>query len=67
MYLIQERELKSKHHSSFFHRLPALAICDDLSYRASELSGSEVVVDDELVHSRLAKIARDEDYSRYVL
>ncbi len=34
MYLIQERELKSKHHSSFFHRLPALAICDDLSYRS---------------------------------
>jgi cytochrome c-type biogenesis protein CcsB len=34
MYLIQEKELKSKRPSSIFHRLPALAICDDLSYRS---------------------------------
>ena len=34
MYLIQERELKSKHHSSYFHRLPSLEVCDDLSYKS---------------------------------
>ena len=34
MYLIQERELKSKHHSLFYYRLPSLEICDDLSYRS---------------------------------
>ncbi len=34
MYLIRERELKSKHPSSFYHSLPSLEICDDLSYRS---------------------------------
>jgi cytochrome c-type biogenesis protein CcsB len=34
MYLLQERELKSKHHSVFYFRLPPLEICDDLSYRS---------------------------------
>ena len=34
MYLIQERALKSKHHTLFYHRLPSLEICDDLSYRS---------------------------------
>ncbi len=34
MYLIQERELKLKHHSLFYYRLPSLEICDDLSYRS---------------------------------
>ena len=35
MYLIQEKELKSKHPTRFFHnRLPSLEVCDDLAYRA---------------------------------
>jgi len=34
MYLIQEQELKSKHYSSRFHRLPSLEVCDDLSYKS---------------------------------
>ena len=33
MYLIQERELKIKHRTTFFP-LPSLEICDDLSYRS---------------------------------
>lgn len=33
MYLIQERELKTKHRQSFVP-LPSLQVCDDLSYRA---------------------------------
>jgi ABC-type uncharacterized transport system permease subunit len=32
LYLIQERELKSKR--TFYSRLPSLEICDDLAYRA---------------------------------
>lgn len=34
MYLIQERELKSKHPTRFHNRLPSLEVCDDLAYRA---------------------------------
>ena len=34
MYLVQARELKSKHHTIFYYRLPSLEICDDLSYRS---------------------------------
>jgi cytochrome c-type biogenesis protein CcsB len=34
LYLLQERELKSKHPSMFYTRLPSLEICDDLAYRA---------------------------------
>ena len=34
MYLLQERELKTKHHSTLYYKLPSLEICDDLSYRS---------------------------------
>jgi cytochrome c-type biogenesis protein CcsB len=34
LYLIQERELKSKHPTRFHNRLPSLEVCDDLAYRA---------------------------------
>lgn len=34
LYLIQERELKSKHPKMFYNRLPSLEMCDDLAYRA---------------------------------
>jgi cytochrome c-type biogenesis protein CcsB len=34
LYLLQERELKSKHPRMFYNRLPSLEICDDLAYRA---------------------------------
>ncbi len=34
MYLIQERELKSKHVTRFHNRLPSLEVCDDLAYRS---------------------------------
>ncbi len=33
MYLIQERQIKSKKIGAFYHRLPALKVLDDLSYR----------------------------------
>src|SRR5439155_17157405 len=32
MYLIQERELKSKHLTRFHHRLRSLDVCDGLAY-----------------------------------
>jgi ABC-type uncharacterized transport system permease subunit len=34
MYLIQERELKSKHVRPIFYRLPPLEVCDRLYYRS---------------------------------
>jgi cytochrome c-type biogenesis protein CcsB len=34
MYLIQERQLKSKHPAFFYHRLPSLEVCEDLSYKS---------------------------------
>jgi cytochrome c-type biogenesis protein CcsB len=34
MYLIQERELKSKRPHAFYYRLPSLEICDKLYYRS---------------------------------
>ena len=32
MYLIQEREIKSKHFGPFYHRLPSLEVLDSLNY-----------------------------------
>ena len=34
MYLLQERELKSKRPTMFHNRLPSLEICDDLAYKS---------------------------------
>ncbi|MHB8654327.1 MAG: cytochrome C assembly family protein [Terriglobia bacterium] len=34
MYLIQERELKSKRPHAFYYRLPSLEICDELYFRS---------------------------------
>ncbi len=34
MYLIQERQLKSKHPAFFYHRLPSLQVCDEISYKS---------------------------------
>jgi ABC-type transport system involved in cytochrome c biogenesis permease subunit len=34
MYLLQERELKSKHPTIFHNRLPSLELCDDLAYKS---------------------------------
>jgi len=34
MYLLQERQLKSRKQGLFYHRLPSLEILDDLSYKA---------------------------------
>jgi cytochrome c-type biogenesis protein CcsB len=34
MYLIQEKQLKSKHPAFFYYRLPSLEVCDELSYRS---------------------------------
>jgi ATP-dependent HslUV protease ATP-binding subunit HslU len=42
-------------------------VLEDVSYRADELACTEVVVDAALVHDRLARIAKDQDWSRYVL
>ncbi|MDH4161631.1 MAG: c-type cytochrome biogenesis protein CcsB [Nitrospirota bacterium] len=37
MYLIQERQLKSKHLGAIFHRMPSLDIMDTISYKALTL------------------------------
>ena len=37
MYLIQERQIKTKKIGAFYHRLPALKVLDDLSYRCLTL------------------------------
>jgi cytochrome c-type biogenesis protein CcsB len=37
MYLIQERQIKSKRIGAFYHRLPALKVLDDLNYRCLTL------------------------------
>jgi len=37
MYLLQERELKSKHPTIFHNRLPSLEVCDDLAYKSLAL------------------------------
>jgi len=34
LYLIQERELKSKNPRMFYHRFPSLEVCDDLAYKS---------------------------------
>jgi cytochrome c-type biogenesis protein CcsB len=34
MYLIQERELKSKRPRAFYYRLPSLEVCDNIYYRS---------------------------------
>jgi cytochrome c-type biogenesis protein CcsB len=34
LYLIQERELKSKSPRMFYHRFPSLEVCDDLAYKS---------------------------------
>ena len=34
MYLLQARELKSKHATMFHNRLPSLEVCDDLAYKS---------------------------------
>ena len=34
MYLVQEKELKSKKHRAFYYRLPSLEVCDELYYRS---------------------------------
>ena len=34
MYLIQERDLKSKRPRAFYYRLPSLDVCDELYYRS---------------------------------
>lgn len=34
MYLIQEKQLKSKHPAFFYYRLPSLEVCEELSYRS---------------------------------
>jgi ABC-type uncharacterized transport system permease subunit len=37
MYLIQERELKSKHFGAAFQRLPALNTCDEIGHRSATI------------------------------
>ena len=37
MYLVQERELKTKHFGAVFARLPALNTCDEIGQRAAGL------------------------------
>jgi ABC-type transport system involved in cytochrome c biogenesis permease subunit len=34
MYLMQEKELKSKTPHAFYYRLPSLEVCDELYYRS---------------------------------
>jgi ATP-dependent HslUV protease ATP-binding subunit HslU len=42
-------------------------LLEDVSFRAPELSGTEVAIDADYVRQRLADITRDQDLSRYIL
>ncbi len=42
-------------------------VLEEISFRASEMRGTRVVVDREYVASRMANIIKDEDLSRYIL
>jgi ATP-dependent HslUV protease ATP-binding subunit HslU len=42
-------------------------LLEEVSFRAPELSGTEVAIDADYVRQRLADITRDQDLSRYIL
>ncbi|HTI55557.1 MAG TPA: ATP-dependent protease ATPase subunit HslU [Verrucomicrobiae bacterium] len=42
-------------------------LLEDVSFDAPDMSGQELVVDAEYVHSHLADVVKDEDLSRYIL
>ena len=42
-------------------------LLDEVSFDATRLSGTEVVVDAAMVDARLAALSRNEDLSRYIL
>jgi ATP-dependent HslUV protease ATP-binding subunit HslU len=42
-------------------------VLEELSFRAPEMSGQKLVIDQSFVSARLAEIIRDEDLSRYIL
>jgi ATP-dependent HslUV protease ATP-binding subunit HslU len=42
-------------------------LCEQISFDAPEMLGTDVVIDREYVRSQLADIVRDEDLSRYIL
>jgi ATP-dependent HslUV protease ATP-binding subunit HslU len=42
-------------------------VLEDISFKADEMSGERVVVDEKLVHERLDEVVSDEDLSRYIL
>lgn len=42
-------------------------VLEDISFRASEMRGSRVVVDGDYVATRMANLIKDEDLSRYIL
>jgi ATP-dependent HslUV protease ATP-binding subunit HslU len=42
-------------------------LLEEISFRAPELSGTEVAIDADYVRQRLAEITRDQDLSRYIL
>ena len=42
-------------------------LTDDLAFRAPEMSGQTVTIDDGMVRDRLARVLEDEDLGRYIL
>ena len=42
-------------------------LLEEVSFRAPELSGTEVAIDADYVRQRLADITRNQDLSRYIL
>jgi ATP-dependent HslUV protease ATP-binding subunit HslU len=42
-------------------------LLEDVSFRAPEMPGETVVIDEEYVQTRLAGLAKDDDLSRYIL
>ena len=42
-------------------------LLDEVSFNAPEMAGEEVRIDAEYVNTRLDKILKDEDLSRYIL
>jgi ATP-dependent HslUV protease ATP-binding subunit HslU len=42
-------------------------LLEEISFTAPDLTGTELVIDAEYVHARLAEVLKDEDLSRYIL
>jgi ATP-dependent HslUV protease ATP-binding subunit HslU len=42
-------------------------LLEEISFQAPEMTGTELTIDADYVHARLADVLKDEDLSRYIL